>query len=54
MKTLPSGLQYKVIQPGSGKKPGPQDVVKVHYRARLINGHEFGSSYSSQGPASFS
>ena len=27
VKTLPSGLQYKVIEPGTGKKPGPQDVV---------------------------
>ena len=53
VKTLPSGLQYKVIRSGSGKKPGPRDVVKVHYRARLINGHEFDSSYSSDDPASF-
>lgn len=52
VKALPSGLQYKVIRPGSGKKPDPQDVVKVHYRARLINGHEFDSSYSSDDPAS--
>lgn len=54
VKTLPSGLQYKVIQSGSGKKPGPQDVVRVHYRARQLNGHEFGSSYGSEGPVSFS
>ena len=54
VKTLPSGLQYKVIKPGTGKKPGPQDVVRVHYRARQLNGHEFGSSYSSDGPVSFS
>jgi FKBP-type peptidyl-prolyl cis-trans isomerase FklB len=54
VKNLPSGLQYKVIKPGTGKKPGPQDVVRVHYRARLLNGHEFGSSYGSQGPVSFS
>jgi len=53
VKTLPSGLQYKVIRPGSGKKPGPRDVVKVHYRARLIDGHEFDSSYSSEDPANF-
>ena len=54
VKTLPSGLQYKVIKSGTGKKPGPQDVVRVHYRARLLNGHEFDSSYSSEGPVSFS
>lgn len=54
VKTMPSGLQYKIIQPGTGKKPGPQDVVRVHYRARQLNGHEFDSSYSSGGPVSFS
>jgi len=54
VKTLPSGLQYKVIKPGTGKKPGPQDVVRVHYRARQLNGHELGSSYGSDGPVSFS
>ena len=47
-------MQYKVIKSGSGKKPGPQDVVKVHYRARQLNGHEFGNSYGSEGPVSFS
>jgi len=54
VKTLPSGLQYKVIKSGTGKKPGPQDVVMVHYRARLLNGHEFDSSYISERPVSFS
>ena len=54
VKTLPSGLQYKVIKAGTGKKPGPQDVVRVHYRARQLNGHEFDSSDSSGGPVSFS
>ena len=54
VKTLPSGLQYKVIKAGTGQKPGPQDVVRVHYRARLLNGHEFDSSYGSEGPVSFS
>ena len=43
VKTLPSGLQYKVIKSGTGKKPGPQDIVRVRYRDRLINGHEFDS-----------
>ena len=54
VNTLPSGLQYKVIKAGNGQKPGPQDVVRVHYRARLLNGHEFDSSDSSVGPVSFS
>jgi len=43
--TLPSGLQYKVIQEGAGRRPGPSDQVKVHYRGTFINGNEFDSSY---------
>jgi FKBP-type peptidyl-prolyl cis-trans isomerase len=43
--TLPSGLQYKVIKPGVGRKPKPTDTVSVHYRATLINGAEFSNSY---------
>jgi FKBP-type peptidyl-prolyl cis-trans isomerase len=43
--TLPSGLQYKVIKPGVGRKPKPTDTVSVHYRATLINGREFSNSY---------
>jgi FKBP-type peptidyl-prolyl cis-trans isomerase FklB len=42
---LPSGLQYKVIQAGSGKSPGADDTVEVNYRGTLIDGTEFDSSY---------
>jgi FKBP-type peptidyl-prolyl cis-trans isomerase FklB len=42
---LPSGLQYKVIKPGVGRKPKLSDTVVVHYRATLINGTEFSNSY---------
>lgn len=45
VKTLPSGLQYKVIKAGTGKKPKSIDSVTVHYRGTLINGTEFDSSY---------
>ena len=51
--TLPSGLQYKVIKPGTGKKPSPTDKVKVNYRGALIDGTEFDSSYKRGEPASF-
>jgi len=53
VKTLPSGLQYRVIKSGTGKKPVLHELVKVHYRARLINGHEFDSSYRRNAPSSF-
>jgi FKBP-type peptidyl-prolyl cis-trans isomerase FklB len=53
VKTLPSGLQYKVIKPGSGKKPKGEDTVTVHYRGTLIGGTEFDSSYRRGKPATF-
>lgn len=51
--TLPSGLQYKVLVEGSGKKPGPDDTVEVNYRGTLIDGAEFDSSYKRGQPATF-
>lgn len=45
VKTLPSGLQYKVIQAGTGKKPKLNDEVTAHYRGTLIDGTQFDSSY---------
>ena len=53
VKTLPSGLQYKIIKAGTGKKPAPHDMVSVHYRAKQISGHEFDSSYRRNAPSSF-
>ena len=53
VKTLPSGLQYRVIRSGTGEKPVLHDLVKVQYRARLIDGHEFDSSYRRDGTSSF-
>lgn len=53
VKTLPSGLQYKVIKPGTGASPKATDTVEVNYRGTLINGTEFDSSYSRGQPASF-
>ncbi|MGZ6346164.1 MAG: FKBP-type peptidyl-prolyl cis-trans isomerase N-terminal domain-containing protein [Anaerolineales bacterium] len=49
--TLPSGLQYKILKAGSGKKPTEADTVKCRYRGTLINGTEFGSSSGSGQPA---
>ena len=53
VKTLPSGLQYKVIKAGTGKKPNLTDTVTVHYRGTLVDGTEFDSSYRRGQPATF-
>jgi len=53
VKTLPSGLQYKVIKAGTGKKPKSSDTVTVNYRGTLIDGTEFDSSYKRGQPATF-
>lgn len=44
VKTLPSGLQYRVLTEGSGKTPTTTDEVTVHYRGTLIDGNEFDNS----------
>jgi FKBP-type peptidyl-prolyl cis-trans isomerase FklB len=51
--TLPSGLQYKVLQAGDGPKPTATDTVNCNYRGTLINGTEFDSSYKTGKPAQF-
>ncbi len=48
-----SGLQYEVITMGTGVKPGPQDVVKVHYTGMLIDSTKFDSSVDRGEPAQF-
>ena len=51
--TLPSGLQYKVLTTGNGKKPTAKDKVTVHYRGTLTDGTEFDNSYKRGEPAVF-
>src|SRR5207244_3275994 len=50
---LPSGLQYKILQEGTGAKPTAADTVTVNYRGTLLNGTEFDSSYKRGQPATF-
>jgi FKBP-type peptidyl-prolyl cis-trans isomerase len=51
--TLPSGLQFEVLTPGTGAKPVATDEVSVNYRGTLTNGFEFDSSYTRGEPTSF-
>jgi FKBP-type peptidyl-prolyl cis-trans isomerase FklB len=52
--TLPSGLQYVIIEEGTGAKhPTPTSDVSVHYRGSLLNGLEFDSSFARGTPANF-
>ena len=51
--TLPSGLQYQVLQKGEGPKPTASDKVKCHYHGTLINGTVFDSSVQRGEPAVF-
>jgi FKBP-type peptidyl-prolyl cis-trans isomerase FklB len=53
VKTLGSGLQYKVITEGAGKTPKATDTVTVNYRGTLVDGTEFDSSYKRGQPATF-
>ena len=51
--SLPSGLQYEVINEGSGEKPKATDSVKCHYHGTLLNGTVFDSSVQRGQPAVF-
>lgn len=53
VKTLASGLQYKVIKEGNGKSPKATDKVSTHYQGTLIDGTEFDSSIKRGAPAEF-
>ena len=53
VKTLPDGLQYKVIKEGTGKTPTEKDSVVCNYRGTLTDGTEFDSSYKRGQPATF-
>jgi FKBP-type peptidyl-prolyl cis-trans isomerase FklB len=51
--TTESGLQYQIVEEGTGKTPSPTDKVTVNYRGTTVDGKEFDSSYKRGKPASF-
>ncbi len=51
--TTPSGLQYEIIEAGSGAKPTAENTVQVHYHGTLIDGTVFDSSVTRGLPATF-
>jgi FKBP-type peptidyl-prolyl cis-trans isomerase len=51
--TTPSGLQYKILQAGTGPKPAATDSVVCNYKGTFVDGKEFDSSYKRGEPATF-
>jgi FKBP-type peptidyl-prolyl cis-trans isomerase FklB len=49
IKTLPGGLQYRVIKEGTGAVPKTNDIITAHYTGHLLNGTKFDSSYDHPG-----
>ena len=49
----PSGLQYEVLNEGTGRSPKATDTVRCHYHGTLIDGTVFDSSYQRNRPADF-
>lgn len=50
VQELPGGIQYMIVQEGTGPKPQLQSTIKAHYIGRLLNGSEFDSSYRRNQP----
>ncbi len=51
--TTSSGLQYKVLREGTGRKPSEHGEVEVHYKGTLLDGTVFDSSYDNGEPITF-
>jgi FKBP-type peptidyl-prolyl cis-trans isomerase FklB len=47
---LPSGVQYKILEEGTGKTPTLEDTVRVHFKLFKVDGTEIGSTYSNSDP----
>lgn len=50
VKTLPNGVQYKVLTEGAGEKPKADSQVKIFYEGRLVDGTVFDSNYTQGEP----
>ncbi|MBC8212951.1 MAG: FKBP-type peptidyl-prolyl cis-trans isomerase [Gammaproteobacteria bacterium] len=53
VKTMPSGLQYKVLKSGNGKHPNESDYVTFNYMARTLDGKAYDSSFKKGKPATY-
>jgi FKBP-type peptidyl-prolyl cis-trans isomerase FklB len=53
VQTTPSGLQYEMIEKGTGASPDENDMVTVHYTGKTINGNVFDSSVERGEPVTF-
>lgn len=53
VKVLPSGVQYRIIKPGTGAMPTDTSSVTVNYEGKTLDGKVFDSSYKRGEPAKF-
>ena len=53
VKTTASGLQYRIVKEGNGKRPTDTSGVKIHYEGKLIDGTVFDSSFDNEEPVEF-
>jgi FKBP-type peptidyl-prolyl cis-trans isomerase FklB len=52
VKELDNGIQYQIVQEGTGNQPLVTDTILAHYKGSLLNGNEFDSSYKRGKPFS--
>ena len=50
VQTLPSGIQYRIIETGTGAKPTVNSEVQLHFRGSISTGQEFASTYQGNQP----
>lgn len=51
--TTASGLQYQIVQEGTGPRPGPNDTVTIDYTGTLLDGTVFDSSVQRGEPITY-